>query len=223
MTTDVIIRPYQKEDRTSIVDICAETGLLGEDIGPVFSHRKLFGQMITNYYVKREVPNAFVAESEGEVVGYFIGSTNRFAKPRMVLDAIPPTLKAIYNQLSGFYEFNPQNAEFLKWLVFRASSEMPATPKNAIHGHFNLRDGFRNEGLGTKMLHAFLEGALPVIEKRGITHLYGEVFAHKDKPEDYFLDAGFDTYDRKLSTLFQDAVEGPVCALCITKPLAKLL
>ncbi|MFX1250641.1 MAG: GNAT family N-acetyltransferase [Promethearchaeota archaeon] len=70
------IRPYQKSDRDSIVDICYATGYMGEDLTRHFRDRKLFALIFALYYTDYEPENCFVADFNGKVVGYIIGTHN---------------------------------------------------------------------------------------------------------------------------------------------------
>ena len=128
-------------------------------------------------------------------------------------------MKAVYRQLTGKYKDRPQNKEFLKWLFTNAQSEIVKHPKNAAHAHFNIRDGFRDEGAGTALIETAFEALSPKLVERKINLIYGEVFAHPGKPKEYFKDAGFEIYNQKETTMFKDHVEGPVYLLCITKEI----
>ncbi|MBT6774848.1 hypothetical protein HOA91_05765 [Candidatus Woesearchaeota archaeon] len=216
---NLIIRYHRLEDRVAIKDICADTGFLGKPIDPVFSDRELFADIMNGYYLKKEPEHTFVAEVDNQVVGYITGSVNRFAHLGLALNAIKPTTKAVSRLLTGKYEDSPQNKEFLNWLFTKAALEMPNHPKNAAHAHFNIIDGFRYEGIGTALIETAFKKLGPDLQSRGIKNLYGEVFAHQEKPEEYFINAGFNIYDKKESTLFRNHIEGPVHFLCITKEI----
>jgi hypothetical protein len=47
-----LIRHYKPEDRQSIRDICAETGLWGEPIDSFFQDRALFSELIVDPYLR---------------------------------------------------------------------------------------------------------------------------------------------------------------------------
>ncbi len=75
-SSSIRIRSYEKSDRDSIIDICYATGYMGEDLTKHFRDRKLFALIFALYYTDYEPENCFVAESNGKVVGYIIGTHN---------------------------------------------------------------------------------------------------------------------------------------------------
>ncbi|MFX0091295.1 MAG: GNAT family N-acetyltransferase [Candidatus Hodarchaeota archaeon] len=68
------IRRYQKSDRNSIINICHTTGYMGDDASAYFYDRKLFALLYALCYTDYEPKNCFVAEVNGKVVGYIIGT-----------------------------------------------------------------------------------------------------------------------------------------------------
>src|SRR3984893_16288070 len=68
------IRSYRSSDREAVRKLCCETGFLGEPIDPVYEDRQLFADFLTTYYTDWEPASSFVAEIEGEIRGYLLGS-----------------------------------------------------------------------------------------------------------------------------------------------------
>ncbi len=213
------IRSYKNKDKKIIRKICANTGFLGNPIDQIFSDRELFADIITGYYLKKEPDHTFVAEANGKIIGYLTGSINRFAYLELALNGIMPLFKTVYRQLIGTYKNHPQNKEFLRWLFIRAPFEMPRHPTNAVHAHFNLKKGYRSQGIGTKLIQTMLKTLASELQKRKITTLYGEVFACSKKPEEYFREAGFEIFDKKRTTFFKNCISKEVYLLCITKKI----
>ncbi len=79
------LRPYQKADRSAIIQICHATGYMGEDATLYFFDRKLFALMHALYYTDYEPENCFVAEVDGRVVGYIIGTKNTVRQKRLFI------------------------------------------------------------------------------------------------------------------------------------------
>ena len=210
------IRRYIPKDKDSIMEICAETGFLGAPIDPIFSDRKIFSDMICCYYLRYEPNHAFVAEINGKVIGYLIGSTKRYAHLLINLNRIKNGLKAVIYLLSGKYKKYPQNKKFLTWLFTRATFEIPKHPYKAAHLHFNIKEGYRNKRIGSKLLNIFYDK----IHKKGIKLVYEEVFAHGEKPEEYFKARGFKIYDKKITTMFKGQGSGDVYLICIVKDIS---
>jgi GNAT superfamily N-acetyltransferase len=224
MTVDidkVVIREYHHVDRNKVKTICCDTGYFGNPIDPIFSDREAFADSVVGYYLRKEPHHAYVAQHDGEVVGYFLGSTNQHVDISLALNAVWPMMKAVNRWITGQYQDDPQNIEFLKWMFLRAPKEMPKHPKKSAHGHFNLTEDYRHQGLGIKLFKTFLEGAQEEIARKGIDTLYGDVFTTPKKDEEYFTSRGIDIHDSKRSTLFSgEGFERK--ALCITKRLDEL-
>ncbi|MBI4980886.1 GNAT family N-acetyltransferase [Candidatus Woesearchaeota archaeon] len=215
MTLDYKIRKYESRDRDAVRSICADTGFLGNPINPIFSDRELFADMIIDYYLRKEPEHTSVAEMGGQVIGYVTGSMYQFTHLGLALDGVGPIVQAVSRQLTGKYREHPQNKGFIKWLFLCAPLEMVNHPERSAHYHFNLQEGYRGIGLGTEMLSQFEEE----VKRTGLSRVYGEVFAHPQKPLDYFRDAGWEIYDKKPTTLFRDLVEEEVFLACITRKI----
>ena len=78
--SSIIIREYQKNDESSILDICYKTGFMGDDLTDTnrFNDKTLFGYLFCVYYTRYESQNAFVAvDTESDkVIGYILGTEN---------------------------------------------------------------------------------------------------------------------------------------------------
>jgi GNAT superfamily N-acetyltransferase len=210
---EVRVRGFQHEDTAAVREICVDTAIWGSPIDPVFSDRELFADIMTDYYLEKESDHCLVAEAGGRVVGYLLGSVNPHGGIGKMATAVGPALTAISRQLAGKYRASPQNAQFLKWMLTRVPFENPSHPKHAAHCHLNMREGFRGQGIGTEFLRQFYSQ----VRESGLGIVYEEVFAHPAKPEEYFRDAGFEVFDSKRTTMFQNYLDAEVSLLCITK------
>ncbi len=59
------IRPFRPEDRPAVREICAATGLLGDDIRRLFPEPDFFADLFTSYYTDLEPESCLVAEDPG--------------------------------------------------------------------------------------------------------------------------------------------------------------
>ncbi len=80
MGTDVHVRPYEARDRAAVRQICADTADAGQPVESFFPDREVFADLLTNYYTQFEPQSTFIADNDGEVVGYLTGclDTKRF-------------------------------------------------------------------------------------------------------------------------------------------------
>lgn len=201
MNFEFTVRPYRPEDRKKIRALCCETGFFGSPIERIFIDKEWFADLNTKYYLKYEPNSCFVAESEGQLIGYTLGC----AKPKkynflfISTIAIPLFLKAFLKCLLGIYD--KKSRLFILGLVFKASRQRPKRLKNAAHLHMNIKKGFRSSGVGRAMGKALVLNYI----QNGVEWVCGETF-HSDKIRtmDYYAPWGFKIYDKKLTTLFGD-------------------
>lgn len=76
----IVIRRCIKKDEDTIINICHDTGFLGENLKNknMFNDKKLFGYLFCTYYLRYEIKNCFVAEDvlNNKLIGYIIGTMN---------------------------------------------------------------------------------------------------------------------------------------------------
>ncbi|MBT3297353.1 GNAT family N-acetyltransferase [archaeon] len=222
MTLDYMIRSYQPKDQEAVRNICADTGFLGDPIDPIFSDREIFADIFTNYYLEKEPEHSFIAEVDNQVVGYLMASLNKNPKSALILNSLSPGIRASYNQLTGKYQKSPQNKEFIDWLFFRVSKEIPKNPTAAMHAHFNVRKDYRNEGIGKSLMWTMFENLKSKAFERDIDKLYLEIFSDGQKDEQYFKDINFKLHDKKKSTLFRNQFNKEIELLCVWQYLDRL-
>ncbi len=153
-----MIRPYQPGDEPAVRRICIETGLKGQ-LDQIFCDAEAFADLWLNPFLRQSQPIAWVAEREGEVVGYLVGHLGG-KHPLATLRQVLPTLfKVTLRALSGKYAHHPPSLAFVLWLWFRAWREAPAMPRHLPTFHFNLATEARDGRLGDDLMGAFFAAA----------------------------------------------------------------
>ena len=161
MDTTVQIRPYEPRDRGAVRQICSDTADAGRPIEHLFPDREVFADVLTNYYTEFEPQSVFVADNGGEVVGYVTGSVNTKRFLRTMMWRIVPVV--LVKALLRGTLWHPQTVR-----LFRANIGMwlkngyrtgPALDEYPAHLHVNVRDGFRGQQLGQRLVGAFCERA----------------------------------------------------------------
>ena len=72
---NVSIRPYERRDRKTLRQISYETSFLGK-ADDLFDEPKILEDALTLYFTDSEPQSCFVAEYNGKVIGYLIGTKN---------------------------------------------------------------------------------------------------------------------------------------------------
>lgn len=196
---NTVIRPYSPLDRVAIRHICCETGFQGDPVDPLFCDRDVFADFFTRYYTDWEPESAFVAEVNGEVVGYLTCCLryqyHTFAEKWIILSVVP---KIIWRWITG--QYNEQSKAFLKWCVFQGSRQTPTAPKQSAHFHFNLLPAYRNAGVGIRLFKTFMK----YIEENQAQRVYGQIQTFDDRrPHKVFEHFGFHEMDRREITKFR--------------------
>jgi hypothetical protein len=212
----VRIRRYLESDRSAVRLICCETGFLGRPIDSIYRDRELFADLITNPYLDNEPEWAFVAESEGQVVGYLLGSVNPHFKRTLMLSGFHTACKMLSRLLTGKYHDHPRSEQFVRWVLTKGLMEQPNHPEDATHLHLNVVKEFRQGIVALRLWHIYEECLWAV----GINHCYGEFFSCDQRnPETIYARYGFKLYDRSLTTIFQPEIADSVSIVCAHKIL----
>jgi GNAT superfamily N-acetyltransferase len=183
------IRPYEPRDRAAVRQICSDTADAGQPIERFFPDREVFADLLTNFYTQFEPQSAFVADNAGEVVGYITGclNTKRFM-PVMTWRIAPAiVVKAL---LRGTL-WHPQTVRLFRaniglWLKngYRTGPTLDNYP---AHLHVNLRQGFRGQRLGHRLVETFCDHA----RAAGVRGVHAGVSAENPRACHFFEELGF--------------------------------
>ena len=153
---DVTIRPYRPADRDAVRRIAHQTGFMGEPADWYWRDFPSFANIWTSYYTDHEPDSAFVAESDGRVVGYLLGCVDS-ARATTPLAAL--TREATRRLLF----LRPGTARFLWRSVWDSvrDSGVPqgelSDPRWPSHLHTNLTSAARGRGVGTRLMQAWFD------------------------------------------------------------------
>jgi ribosomal protein S18 acetylase RimI-like enzyme len=73
---DLVVRPYEADDRARVRHVCFETGYLGDPVAWLWRDSESFADMFSGYYTDEEPESAFVVEVDGVVSGYLLGAVD---------------------------------------------------------------------------------------------------------------------------------------------------
>jgi ribosomal protein S18 acetylase RimI-like enzyme len=210
-----LIRPYRPEDRETLRAICADTGFLGKPIDPVFEDRELFADYLTSYYTDAEPESCFVCEFAGTVQGYVMGS--RFPKKKAAYEKrMLPGLVARGLWRYFTRPYNAASRKYVKWILTQARKEVPFTPPDIPHFHFNVRPEARSVGATREMVDVFLRH----LTAHGEKQVYGQVVTYESRRGNrMFARYGFKVIDEREVTKYRDLHPGKIFLFTILKDL----
>jgi len=210
-----VVRPYRPEDRAILRDICADTGFLGQPIDPVFEDRELFADYLTSYYTDAEPESTFVCEIDGEVKGYLMGS--RFPKRKAAFERrmLPGlVIRGVWRYFTRPY--HAASRKYVWWILTQARKEVPFTPPDIPHFHFNMRPEAKSVGSTRELVDTFLQYLFDNGEKQ----VYGQVVTYEGRRGNRMFERyGFKVIDQREVTKYRDLHEGKIHLFTILKDL----
>ena len=128
---EIAVRPYSPTDWTAVRQLCCETGFLGGPVDPLFRDRELFADLFTKPYLQYEPDWALVAEVNGHVVGYLLGSVRRDFDLLLLRCGFQTVTKMLVRLLLGRYAGHERSRQFIRWLITAGFREQPRHPRRA--------------------------------------------------------------------------------------------
>jgi len=155
----VSVRPYERRDRMAVRTIAWETVVRGEPGDAVFPDRELVADILTRYYTDFEPESVWVAECDGTVVGYLTGCLqNRRYQQLMCWRVVPQSLCGAVGRgiLWSGKTWRIVQVALRTWWSGGFQRRVPLALYPA-HLHVNLREGFRGQRVGRRLLERFIE------------------------------------------------------------------
>ena len=188
---------------------------MGESAALFFQGQEVIADALSLYFTDYEPGSCFVALVNGSIAGYLIGAKNKVAE------------EAIFNARLAW----PLFLKALKSGIFLSSinlrfifSSLINLLKNGIHTpdfnqaypatfHLNIRDGFRGQGLGSKLIAVYLD-YLKVESISGV-HLA----TMSDRAANFFLAQGFEKLYQGKRSYFRRILHRDVVLYILGKQL----
>lgn len=212
----VRLRQYQDLDREEVRRICCETGFLGSPVDRIYQDRELFADLFTDAYLDYEPEWTLIAENEGLVAGYLMGSVDPRFNRTLMLSGFQVARKMFSRLITGKYSHHPRSELFVRWVLTRGLMEQPRHPNGAAHLHLNLEKPLRWGSVARRLLGTF-EGMLMAV---GINHYYAKFFSCPQRnPEHLYARLGFEIYDCSETTIFRPEITDTVYVVCVHKRL----
>ena len=154
------VRPATNADLQAIGYVSHQTGLLGEPITPYFPDEALWTDAFVRPFLEAGCCN-FVAEHQGRVVGYIIGSCDPAAFERYLNRRLPRLILGRW--IRGYYPRWWREVGYL-WRALRSGNDPAPQQSYPAQLHINLLPEARGHGLGSRLLQTFLD----CLQERGV-------------------------------------------------------
>ncbi|WP_457637053.1 N-acetyltransferase family protein [Oceanithermus sp.] len=147
-----VIRPATSTDLAAIGHVSHQTGLLGEPIADFFPDEALWADAFVRPFLEAGCCN-FVAEQQGRVVGYIIGSCEPKSFERYLKKRLPWLI--LSHWLRGAYPRWWRDLGYL-WRAWKTRGGSAPWQHYPAQLHVNLLPEARGKGLGSRLLQTFL-------------------------------------------------------------------
>ncbi|MBI3616014.1 MAG: hypothetical protein HY211_05810 [Candidatus Omnitrophica bacterium] len=156
--TAPLIRSYDPKDRAAVRRISCETALYGNPIDPLFEDRELVADLLVRYYTQFEPESLWVAEAQGQVIGYLTGCRDSRRYERLFRCRILPLLLVGFLTRGHWHHGRTLHLLLRIWRSERrwSGARRSACAGYPAHCHLNLDREFRQAGTGSGLLKAFL-------------------------------------------------------------------
>jgi GNAT superfamily N-acetyltransferase len=154
---ELVVRPYQSNDRRAVFRIGADTAFFGAPIEAYLEDRNFFLDAFYAYYTDLEAEHVWVACADGEVVGFLTGCVNTRLRDQKVARVIVPRL--LGNLLRGRYHFSKRSWHYFGGLIGGLlRREYTAVDLNIYpaHLHINVDSAWRGHKLGQRLMESYL-------------------------------------------------------------------
>ena len=138
----ITIRPYDKKDFRSVQDICMLTSWMKDDITPV--SRAYMCAMNCDYYLDNQSEFCFVAEDDGQVVGYILCA----ADCDDYLEKMDELYLPLVRKLSG--------KDHLRFVAQQRVEQRYIRAGYTAHLHIDLLPEYQRQGIGTQLVDALI-------------------------------------------------------------------
>jgi len=186
---NIIIRPYKKEDRQSLRDLCCDVANRGQPIEDLLPDREVAADLLSKYYTDYEPESSFIALSDGKLVGYINGGLdNRRYGLVMFWLLMPPLLIKAFKR--GFF-FKPQIRQLFKGMI-KNWRRIFVWRKKSFHSHQgHLHIGVADDCRGQKVGQRLVETLIDYARTTGIGELAASVHDQNKNACHFFESQGF--------------------------------
>lgn len=151
------IRPYDQRDREVVWRLAADTAFFGDPVEAFLDDRDLFCEAFVAYYTDQEPEHLWVAEMNGDVVGYVTGCADNRRREWFSRTCTLPQL--LGKVLAGQYRIGRKTLQFCwrgAWAWGQRAIPRVPLARFPAHLHVNVAALARGQGIGRALLEACL-------------------------------------------------------------------
>lgn len=190
------IRAYRISDRRAVRNICIETGVAGRTIRDFLDPADTWADLWTEYYLTREPAHCWVAtDPADQPVGYLLGASDSRAADAYFAARVLP--QVALRELLLFRWLSGRRRAFFDRMIESARKGLLSVPREVVdaypcHFHFNLLDGYRGQGIGSRLYDLF-ESGMHALGRAGI---HSQVMCGNDATVQFHRKRGFTEVSR---------------------------
>jgi ribosomal protein S18 acetylase RimI-like enzyme len=158
MSGAIQIRPLEPRDREAVRRICIATADRGRASGELYPDDELAADLLTTYFTDVDPGWSWVAEADGQVVGYVTAADNRRFRRAFIWRIIPRAVCRAIGRGALWHKTTWQ----LGWGALRAwvrgTARWPKTPRDyPAHLHIDILGDHRGQHVGRRLMEACLD------------------------------------------------------------------
>ena len=202
-----MIRHYQLADRGAVHHIAGDTAFFGQPIETYLDDRQHFLDLFVAYYTDHEPTYAWVAEADGQVVGYLIGCPDTARHRRILLRRILPHV--LLHLLRGRYHVGRRTYRYIVRLALASlRREFPQADHilYPAHLHINVAADWRGRGLGRRLMSVYLAQ----LREETVAGVHLETTALNRAAVRLYRSLGFELLDARRTRLWEGFIAEPV-------------
>jgi len=194
--SDFNIQSYKPEDKSSLYNICLQTGDSGKDATTLFTDPLVLGHIYAGPYMKYEPQSVFVVHDKEGSCGYIMGAMNSIVFYDWMNNNWLPDIRNNYNQPSGDpskwnktektinHLFDPPNKKLF--------AEFPA------HLHIDLLPRAQGKGQGKLMMDHYIYH----LRNHNIMGVHLELSLENERAFKFYKKYGMHELDRYEESIF---------------------
>jgi len=202
-----VIRHYQLADRGALHRIAGDTAFLGQPIETYLDDRQHFLDLFVAYYTDHEPAHVWVAEADGQVVGYLTGCPDTIRHRRILLRRILPRVPL--HLLRGRYRVGRRTYRYIIRLALASlRGEFPQADHALYpaHLHINVAADWRGRGLGRRLMSVYLAQ----LREETVAGVHLETTALNRVAVHLYRSLGFELLDARRTRLWEGFIAEPV-------------